>query len=150
MIFGGILENVGPFNNQKKLWLCDFRCQSKSGITGLFTHLHYSIYNPSQVEDAVLWVTHHCMIWPVITPFQYFPFQHRNFKQNQTSIMKITVYEKYKNQFWLRASGLQSLMFIWAWSIMQIIFWETLLDPIPTCWQYKLFWLKQSIPFPFD
>ena len=62
MIFGWILEGVRPINNQKKFLLCDFRCQSKSGITGFFTHLHYSTYKPSQVEDVVLWVTHHCII----------------------------------------------------------------------------------------
>ena len=54
MIFGGILEGVWPINNQKKFLLCDFRCQSKSGITGFFERLHYSIYKPSQVEDVVL------------------------------------------------------------------------------------------------
>ena len=52
MNFGGILEGVWPINNQKKFWLCDFRCQSISVITGFFTHLNYSIYNPSQVEDV--------------------------------------------------------------------------------------------------
>ena len=54
MIFGGILEGVWPVNNQKKFLMCDFRYQSKSGITGFFKHLHYSIYKPSQVEDVVL------------------------------------------------------------------------------------------------
>ena len=52
--FGGILEGVWPINNQKKNLLCDFRCQSKSGIPGFFKHFHYSIYKPSQVEDVVL------------------------------------------------------------------------------------------------
>ena len=94
IIFGEILEGVGPIYNWKKFWLCGFRCQSKSGITGFSTHLHYSIlYKTSQVdslykafcwwlfcvlwsqnshqqkawyrlqvEDVVLWVTHHCII----------------------------------------------------------------------------------------
>ena len=61
MIFVGILEDVLPINNQNKFWLCNFRWQSKSGITGFFKRLHYSIYKPSQEEDVVLWVTHHCI-----------------------------------------------------------------------------------------
>ena len=48
MIFGGILEGVWPINNPNKFLLCDFRCQSKSRITGFFKHLHYSVYKPSQ------------------------------------------------------------------------------------------------------
>ena len=44
MIFGGIIESDGPINTQEKCCLRNFRCQSKSGITGFFKHLHYSIY----------------------------------------------------------------------------------------------------------
>ena len=48
-IFGGMVEGVWPMNSQRKFLLCDCRCQSKSGITGLFERLHYSsIYKPSQ------------------------------------------------------------------------------------------------------
>ena len=54
MIFGGILEGVWPVNNKKRFLMCNFRYQSKSGITGFFKHLNYSIYKPSQVEDVVL------------------------------------------------------------------------------------------------
>ena len=62
MIFGGIRKDAGLIYNQKKVWLRDFRCQSKSGIIGFFKHLHYSIYKPSQWKYVVLWVTHHCII----------------------------------------------------------------------------------------
>ena len=54
MIFTGILEGVLPINNPKNFLLCDFRCLRKSGITGFFRYLNYSIYKPSQVEDVVL------------------------------------------------------------------------------------------------
>ena len=44
----GILEGVWPVNNPKKVWLRDFRCPKKSGITKFLKYLHYSIYKPSQ------------------------------------------------------------------------------------------------------
>ena len=39
MIIGGILEGVWPMDNQKKIKLCKFRCQSKSVLIGFFTHI---------------------------------------------------------------------------------------------------------------
>ena len=36
IISGGILQGVWPIKYQKKCWSCDFRCQSKSGITQIF------------------------------------------------------------------------------------------------------------------
>ena len=58
IVRGGILVCLWPLNSQKKFWLCDFRCQSKSGITEFFKHLHYSIYKPSQWSTSCCeWLT---------------------------------------------------------------------------------------------
>ena len=43
MVFTGILEDVWPVNNQKKMWLCDFRCLRKSGITR-FSNTSITVY----------------------------------------------------------------------------------------------------------